>query len=92
MLKRIDFSHLSLLLFGPAATGCAAQRAGLSSIGYAIQVGAFSEVKNAERFTDQLQAKGDRSLLFQQGKRCLCRPLRRLPQQGQGPDSGAESW
>ncbi|CAH2031732.1 NlpC/P60 family protein [Trichlorobacter ammonificans] len=31
---------------------------GVSSLGFAIQMGAFSDVKNAERFTTQLQAKG----------------------------------
>lgn len=31
---------------------------GVSSLGFAIQMGAFSDVKNAERFTNQLQSKG----------------------------------
>jgi len=31
---------------------------GVSRLGYAIQMGAFSDVKNAERFTSQLQDKG----------------------------------
>lgn len=31
---------------------------GISRLGYAIQMGAFSDVKNAERFADRLQAKG----------------------------------
>ena len=53
-----------LLLLLPAATGCAAQRAGLSSVGFAIQVGAFSEVGNAERLTRKLQNQGIEAFYF----------------------------
>jgi cell wall-associated NlpC family hydrolase len=36
----------------------AARQDGISRTGYAIQMGAFADVKNAERFTSRLQAKG----------------------------------
>lgn len=37
---------------------------GVSRLGHAIQMGAFSEVKNAERFTAMLQAKGIEAFYF----------------------------
>jgi cell wall-associated NlpC family hydrolase len=37
---------------------------GVSRLGYAIQMGAFSDVKNAERFTNQLQDKGIEAFYF----------------------------
>ena len=64
MLKNIRLFTACLLLLAPVATGCAAQRAGLKDIGFAIQVGAFSEVKNAERLTRTLQAKGIEAFYF----------------------------
>jgi cell wall-associated NlpC family hydrolase len=36
----------------------AARQNGISRLGFAIQMGAFADVKNAERFTARLQAKG----------------------------------
>lgn len=53
-----------------ATTGCAAQRkvtagpAGISRLGYSIQVGAFKEVGNAERLAAKLQAKGIDAFYF----------------------------
>lgn len=50
-----------------ALPGCAAQMKqaqGLSRVGYAIQVGAFSDVKNAERLTEKLQQKGIEAFYF----------------------------
>lgn len=38
--------------------------AGISKLGYSIQVGAFSEVKNAERLTAKLQDKGIEAFYF----------------------------
>jgi hypothetical protein len=35
-----------------------ARQSGISRLGFAIQMGAFADVKNAERFTSRLQAKG----------------------------------
>jgi cell wall-associated NlpC family hydrolase len=49
---------LVILLLTTALPATAAKSTGISRIGYAIQMGAFSDVKNAERFTTQLQAKG----------------------------------
>lgn len=37
---------------------------GVSRLGFAIQMGAFSDVKNAERFTLQLQSKGIEAFYF----------------------------
>jgi len=47
--------------------GCAAQmksQVGISRLGYSIQVGAFSDVKNAERLTVKLQSKGIEAFYF----------------------------
>jgi gamma-D-glutamyl-L-lysine dipeptidyl-peptidase len=49
------------------ATGCASQMKemkGISRVGYCIQVGAFVEVKNAERLTSKLQGKGIDAFYF----------------------------
>ncbi|WP_136527050.1 NlpC/P60 family protein [Geomonas ferrireducens] len=64
MLKTVRLFVIYLLLLAPAATGCAAQRAGLTSVGFAIQVGAFSDVKNAERLTKKLQDQGIEAFYF----------------------------
>jgi len=48
-------------------SGCAAQSrsvAGVSKLGYSIQVGAFSEVANAERLAGKLQNKGIEAFYF----------------------------
>jgi len=50
------------LLWSDCATAAPAE--GLSRIGYSIQVGAFTEVKNAERLTNALQAKGVEAFYF----------------------------
>ncbi len=48
-----------------AGSGCAAPVAGgISKLGYSIQVGAFSEVKNAERLTAKLQDQGVDAFYF----------------------------
>ena len=64
MFKNIRLFTCCLLLLAPVATGCAAQRAGLKDVGFAIQVGAFSEVKNAERLSKKLQDKGIEAFYF----------------------------
>lgn len=64
MFKNIRILTCCLLLLAPVATGCAAQRAGLKDVGFAIQVGAFSEVRNAERLTSKLQEKGIEAFYF----------------------------
>jgi cell wall-associated NlpC family hydrolase len=60
-MKRTIFIILILLCALPAL---AARQNGLSRIGYAIQMGAFAEVKNAERFTATLQKKGIEAFYF----------------------------
>ena len=42
----------------------AAKTEGITRLGHAIQMGAFSDVKNAERFTARLQAKGIEAFYF----------------------------
>ena len=64
MFKKLRVFTICLLLLSPVAAGCATQRAGLKSIGFAIQVGAFSEVKNAERLTRKLQDQGIEAFYF----------------------------
>jgi hypothetical protein len=56
-MKRTLFITL-LLMLASVLHSPAAQRSGISHLGYAIQMGAFADVKNAERFTDRLQTKG----------------------------------
>ncbi|QEM67437.1 SPOR domain-containing protein [Geobacter sp. FeAm09] len=52
-------------IFLLSSPGCGhAAPAGLNRLGYAIQMGAFADVKNAERFTDTLQKKGIEAFYF----------------------------
>ena len=70
MLSALQLLPLLLLLTVLVNIGCATQFksvAGVSRLGYSIQVGAFSEVKNAERLTIQAPGEGDRGILFPQG-------------------------
>lgn len=56
-----------LLLLAPVCQGCAAQlksQAGISRLGYSIQVGAFADVRNAERLTVKLQTRGIEAFYF----------------------------
>lgn len=53
-----------LLLCITALTAHAAKSAGITRLGYAIQMGAFADVKNAERFTSRLQTKGIEAFYF----------------------------
>jgi len=55
---------IALLFFASALTVHAAKLTGISRLGYAIQMGAFAEVKNAERFTARLQVKGIEAFYF----------------------------
>lgn len=53
------------LLLAVVGGGCLAQAAGgISKLGYTVQVGAFSEVRNAERLTARLQATGIDAFYF----------------------------
>jgi cell wall-associated NlpC family hydrolase len=53
-----------LLLCILALTAHAAKSTGISRLGHAIQMGAFTDAKNAERFTAKLQAKGIEAFYF----------------------------
>lgn len=56
---------LIIFLFSISAMSAqAAKTTGISRLGHAIQMGAFSDVKNAERFTSKLQAKGIEAFYF----------------------------
>jgi hypothetical protein len=64
---RISAASVVFLLTVLVNTGCAAQFksvVGVSRLGYSIQVGAFSEVRNAERLTIKLQRKGIEAFYF----------------------------
>lgn len=65
-LRIAAFSAI-LVLSLMANSGCAAQFksvTGVSRLGYSIQVGAFSDVKNAERLTVKLQGRGIEAFYF----------------------------
>ncbi len=62
MLFRIYL--IALLLLTSALTAYAAKSTGISRLGHAIQMGAFADVKNAERFTAKLQEKGIEAFYF----------------------------
>lgn len=53
-----------LLLSISTLTAHAANSAGITRLGHAIQMGAFADVKNAERFAAKLQAKGIEAFYF----------------------------
>lgn len=54
----------AIVLLLTAGLAVAAPASGISRLGYAIQMGAFAEVKNAERFTTKLQSKGIEAFYF----------------------------
>ncbi|MDD2732417.1 MAG: NlpC/P60 family protein [Desulfuromonadaceae bacterium] len=62
MIFRIHL--IAVLLVACALTVHAAKSTGISRLGHAIQMGAFADVKNAERFTAKLQAKGIDAFYF----------------------------
>lgn len=47
-----------------SGSSCAAPGAGISKLGYSVQVGAFSEIINAEKLTDRLQEQGIEAFFF----------------------------
>jgi cell wall-associated NlpC family hydrolase len=62
----VNLLIVSLVLV-QTSSGCAAQlkeTRGIARLGYTIQVGAFSSVRNAERLTVQLQHKGIEAFYF----------------------------
>lgn len=56
MRRILPITLLLILMF--VLPSLAARQSGISRLGYAIQMGAFADVKNAERFTTRLQSKG----------------------------------
>lgn len=56
-MKRYLFV-LSLVILSYGLPAMAAKSNGINRLGFAIQMGAFADVKNAERFTARLQSKG----------------------------------
>lgn len=62
MIFRIHM--ILLLLLVCTLTAHAAKSTGITRLGHAIQMGAFSDVKNAERFTAKLQTKGIEAFYF----------------------------
>ena len=62
MIFRTQLALLLLCIF--SLTAHAAKSTDITQLGYAIQMGAFAEVKNAERFTTKLQAKGIEAFYF----------------------------
>ncbi len=58
--------HSKPARYPPPSRGrrAAASSSGLNRLGYAIQMGAFADVKNAERFTAALQKKGIEAFYF----------------------------
>ncbi|MCM0084502.1 NlpC/P60 family protein [Geomonas sp. Red32] len=70
MFHSIKALTVCLLLLASVTTGCATERAGrteragIKNLGFAIQVGAFHEVRNAERLARKLQEKGIEAFYF----------------------------
>jgi cell wall-associated NlpC family hydrolase len=67
MSKIIYCISIFIYLVTFTTAGCAAQikeTRGITRVGYTIQVGAFSDVKNAERLTARLQEKGIDAFYF----------------------------
>ena len=54
----------SILLFLATLPAQAAKSTSITRLGHAIQMGAFADVKNAERFTTRLQSKGIEAFYF----------------------------
>lgn len=61
-LRTALFTVLWMAVF--VCSGCAAPDKGISRLGYSVQVGAFSEVKNAERLAGKLQGQGVEAFYF----------------------------
>jgi len=62
MITRTHLTVLMLCFY--ALTAQAASSTGITRLGHAIQMGAFADVKNAERFTAKLQTKGIEAFYF----------------------------
>jgi len=64
MKQSIIISALLILLVLAVGGRAAPGPSGITKLGYSVQVGAFSEVKNAERLTASLQDKGIDAFFF----------------------------
>lgn len=64
MKLRIGILSLLLILLMVGSGRAAPSAAGITKLGYSIQVGAFSDVKNAERLTTLLQNQGLDAFFF----------------------------
>jgi len=67
MTRIVSSIWLFCLMEALIATGCASQTKemrGISRLGYSIQVGAFSDVRNAQRLTSTLQMRGIDAFYF----------------------------
>ncbi|HXE97528.1 MAG TPA: NlpC/P60 family protein [Dongiaceae bacterium] len=62
MIFRTQLTFLLICL--SALTAHSAESTSITRLGHAIQMGAFADVKNAERFTAKLQAKGIEAFYF----------------------------
>lgn len=62
MIFRIHLTALLLCFFALIAD--AAPTSGITRLGHTIQMGAFADVRNAERFTAKLQSKGIEAFYF----------------------------
>lgn len=64
MMKRHLFTAILLVLAAVLPGHSAPKTAGISRLGHAIQMGAFADVNNAERFAAMLQKKGIDAFYF----------------------------
>lgn len=64
LYRLIKFSFCAAVLLLLLNTAHAATTSGIRRLGYAIQMGAFADVKNAERFSTALQRKGIDAFYF----------------------------
>jgi cell wall-associated NlpC family hydrolase len=64
MFLRYFLMAICLFIVIPGSSNAAPVSGGISKLGYSIQVGAFSDVKNAERLTAKLQDQGVDAFYF----------------------------
>ena len=63
-IKSGSLYFCAIILLLTTGLANAAPASGIHRLGYAIQMGAFAEVRNAERFTTKLQSKGIEAFYF----------------------------
>ncbi|WP_370552040.1 NlpC/P60 family protein [Geobacter sp. SVR] len=64
MKRSVVITVCCILLAAPSMPEASDPSSGIRRLGYAIQMGAFADVKNAERFTTALQKKGIEAFYF----------------------------